>query len=101
MLDRLAAIDPARLRVLALDVQDKPEAVAAFSRENRPLYTVLEAGRMNAPVPLQYGIGNPPGGGSVPVSILLAPDGSVAYAQGGFWTPSPLETTVRSLVFGR
>jgi hypothetical protein len=34
----------------------------------------------------------------VPVNVLVDPNGTIAYVQGGYEAPSPLEKQVRDLV---
>jgi peroxiredoxin len=101
ILSRLARVEAHRLSVLGLDVNDTPATATAFLAKNPRTYPILDAGMLKDRLAVSYGVGNPQGGGSVPVSILIAPDGKVAYVQGGFWQPSPLEAEVHSYVDSR
>jgi thiol-disulfide isomerase/thioredoxin len=95
ILNRLAAADPKHLRVVAVALNDKPEALRAFTAAHPAAYTIVNGGSLKSPLPIAYGVSSPKGSASVPASVLIAPDGTVAYVQGGFWQPSPLEAEVR------
>jgi thiol-disulfide isomerase/thioredoxin len=101
ILSRLARVEARRLTVLGLDVNDTPATAKAFLATNPRSYPMLDAGMLKDRLAVSYGVGNPDGGGSIPVSVLIAPDGAVAYVQGGFWEPSPLESEVHSYLDSR
>lgn len=98
ILNRLAKRFPDKLTILAVDVGDQPDKIAAFSQHNPPAYTILDGGSLQSTVSLRYGVGHPGGGGSVPLNVLVAPEGSIAYVEGGFEAPSPLEGEIASFV---
>lgn len=98
ILNRLAKTYPQQLSVLALAVKDSREKLNAFSAKLHPAYTILDAGPLTGQPALAYGVGNPTGGGSVPVNILVRPDGSIAYVQSGYEAPSPLEKQVSDFI---
>lgn len=98
ILDRLAKTYPQQLTVLALAVKDSREALKAFSEKLHPTYTILDAGPLTGQPALVYGVGNGSGGGSVPVNVLVRPDGNIAYVQGGYEAPSPLEKQVSDII---
>lgn len=99
-LNRLAQAYPDKLKVLALAVNDTREKILAFSSKIKPAYTILDAGRLSTQPALAYGVGIPSGGGSVPVNVLVRPDGTIAYVQGGYVPSSPLENQIRSILAG-
>jgi hypothetical protein len=45
-----------RLVILALDVNDEPEALRQFLRKRALSYTVLKAGKVDGPVATSYGV---------------------------------------------
>ena len=98
ILNRLAKTYPQQLTVLALAVKDTREKLNAFSAKIHPAYTILDAGPLTGKLALSYGVGSPTGGGSVPVNILVRPDGTIAYVQGGYEAPSPLEKQVSDFI---
>jgi cytochrome c biogenesis protein CcmG/thiol:disulfide interchange protein DsbE len=98
ILNRLAKIYPQHLTVLALAVKDSREKLNAFSAKVHPAYTILDAGPLTGQPALSYGVGNLTGGGSVPVNVLVRPDGKIAYVQGGYEAPSPLEQQVTAFI---
>lgn len=98
ILNRLAKAYPDRLTVLAPAVKDSREAMRAFAAKLNPAYVILDAGPLSAEPSLAYGVGNGSGGGSVPVNVLVRPDGTIAYVQGGYEYPSPLEKQVRDII---
>jgi thiol-disulfide isomerase/thioredoxin len=98
ILTHLATSEPDKLKVVAIAVGDSPDKLKAFVEQTRPAYTVADVGEFKSPTALKFGVGSPGGGGSVPMSVLLAPNGSVAYVQGGFWQPSPLEQEVHHFI---
>jgi peroxiredoxin len=98
ILNRLAKTYPQRLTVLAPAVKDSREKLGAFSAKLHPAYTILDAGPLTGQPALSYGVGNPTGGGSVPVNVLVRPDGNIAYVQGGYEVPSPLEKQVSDFI---
>jgi peroxiredoxin len=93
-LNRLARAYPRRLAVLALALKDSREELNAFSTKVEPVYTILDAGPLNAKPALSYGVGNSKGGGHIPVNILVRPDGMITYVLFGYEEPSPLEKEV-------
>ena len=95
VLNKLAKAYPRQLTVLALAVNDNRENISEFVAKLKPSYTILDAGRLNAQPALSYGVGTPTGGGSVPVNVLVRPNGGIAYVQGGYVASSPLEKLVR------
>lgn len=101
ILNRLAKTYPQKLTVLALAVNDSRETVSRFAAKIHPAYTILDAGHLSAEPALSYGVGNPSGGGSVPVNVLVRPDGSIAYVQGGYESPSPLEQQVGDIIHSK
>jgi len=98
ILNRLAKSYPQQLQVLALAVKDNPEALRAFAAKLNPAYTILDAGPLTGEPALAYGVGNSAGGGSVPVNVLVRPDGNIVYVQGGYESPSPLEKQVQEII---
>lgn len=82
ILNQLAKAYPQKLTVLALAVNDSRVAVGRFAAKVHPSYTILDAGHLSAEPALAYGVGNPSGGGSVPVNALMGTDGAIAYVQG-------------------
>lgn len=98
ILNHLAKTYPQQLTVLALAVKDSREKLNAFSAKIHPAYMILDAGPLTGQPALSYGVGNPTGGGSVPVNVLVRPDGSIAYVQGGYEAPSPLEKQVSDFI---
>jgi thiol-disulfide isomerase/thioredoxin len=98
VLNRLAQANSQELTVLALAVNDSRENISEFVARVKPYYTILDAGRLNAQPALSYGVGTPTGGGSVPVNVLVRPDGGIAYVQGGYVASSPLEKQVRGAI---
>jgi thiol-disulfide isomerase/thioredoxin len=98
ILSRLAQKYPQKLAVLALAVSDSRDKLNAFAAKLHPAYTILDAGQLKGQPALSYGVGSPSGGGSVPVNILIRPNGTIAYVQGGYEAPSPLERQVTDLL---
>lgn len=98
ILNRLAKTDAENLTVLALAVKDSRENLNAFSAKLHPAYTILDAGPLTGQPALVYGVGSPSGGGSVPVNVLVRPDGNIAYVQDGYEFPSPLEKQVSQII---
>ena len=97
ILNRLAKEYP-QLRVLALAVKESRDKLDAFSERFHPAYIILDAGPLTGEPAIAYGVGNPSGGGSVPVNVLVRPDGKIAYVQGGYEAPSPLEQAVADII---
>lgn len=97
-LNRLAQTYPQKLTVLALAVSDSRDKLGAFAAKMHPVYTILDAGLLKGQPALAYGVGSPSGGGSVPVNVLIRPDGTIAYVQGGYEAPSPLEKQVSDII---
>jgi peroxiredoxin len=98
ILNRLAKAYPEQLTVLAPAVKDSREAIKTFAEKLNPAYIILDAGPLSGEPALAYGVGNPSGGGSVPVNVLVRPDGTIAYVQGGYEDPSPLEKQVHDII---
>jgi peroxiredoxin len=98
ILNRLAKTHPQQLIVLAPAVKDNREKLKAFSAKLRVAYTILDAGQLTEQPALEYGVGSPSGGGSVPVNVLVRPDGYIAYVQSGYEEPSPLEKQVNDII---
>lgn len=98
ILNRLAEAYPVQLTVLAPAVKDSREAMKTFAAKLNPAYIILDAGPLSGEPALAYGVGNPSGGGSVPVNVLVRPDGTIAYVQGGYEEPSPLEKQVHDII---
>lgn len=101
VLNRLARTYPQQLVVLALAVKDSRKNMNEFAAKVKPFYTILDAGPLDAQPALAYGVGYPKGGGNVPVNVLVQPDGRIAYVQGGYETPSPLEKQVEDAIAGK
>jgi peroxiredoxin len=101
ILNRLTQAYPQQLTVLALAVKDSRKNLNEFAEKAKPLYTILDAGALNAQPALAYGVGTPRGGGHLPVNVLVQPDGRIAYAQGGYEAPSPLEKQVSDTIAGK
>ncbi len=98
ILSKLAQAFPEQLKVFAIAVQDEHSKLLNFADEMKPAYTILEAGDLKSPLALSYGVNNGMGSSTVPFSVLVRPDGSVAYVQGGYEVPSPLEQQVRDAI---
>jgi thiol-disulfide isomerase/thioredoxin len=98
VLNKLAKAYPQQLTVLALAVKDSRENISEFVARVKPSYTILDAGPLDAQPALSYGVGTSTGGGSVPVNVLVRPDGGIAYVQGGYVASSPLEKQVRGAI---
>ncbi|MHB1960554.1 MAG: TlpA family protein disulfide reductase [Acidobacteriaceae bacterium] len=101
VLEKLARTYPQQLKVLALAVNDSSEKLNAFSAKFHPSYTILNAGRIAGQPAISYGIAFPTGPALIPVTVLVRPDGSVAYAQAGYYAGSPLEREVVDLITAR
>jgi thiol-disulfide isomerase/thioredoxin len=78
-----------RLVILALDVDDQPDALQQFLQKRPLSYTVLKAGMSNGPVATSYGVT------VLPLTVVIAPNGLVDFVQIG-GTGDTLETHVRS-----
>ena len=98
ILNRLRTSYPKQLEVLAPAVKDSREALRTFAAKLNTAYTILDAGPLTSEPALAYGVGDPSGGGSVPVNVLVRPDGTIAYVQGGYEDPSPLEKQVHDIM---
>jgi cytochrome c biogenesis protein CcmG/thiol:disulfide interchange protein DsbE len=96
--NKLVTEFPRQLAVLALGVNDKREKMEAYAAKVHAKYTILDAGPLTGHPAVSYGVGNPGGGGSVPVNVLVRPNGKIAYVQGGYEEPSPLEKTVSDFI---
>ena len=101
ILSRLARAYPAQLQVLAVAVQDEHKNVSEFADRLKPAYTILESGDLKSAIALAYGVNTGMGSCSLPTSVLIRPDGTVAYVQGGYEEPSPLEERVRDTITGK
>jgi peroxiredoxin len=101
ILNKLAQAYPQQLTVLALAVKDSRKNLNEFVEKVKPAYTILDAGPLKAQPALAYGVGTPSGGGHLPVNVLVQPDGRIAYAQGGYQAPSPLERQVSDAIAGK
>lgn len=84
--------------MLAPAVKDSREAIKTFAAKPNLAYIIFDAGPLSGEPALAYGVGNPSGGGSVPVNVLVRPDGTIAYVQGGNEDPSPLEKQVHDII---
>ncbi|MGA2986737.1 MAG: redoxin domain-containing protein [Terriglobia bacterium] len=82
-----------RLVVLGLDVDDDPEELQHFLKIRPLSYPILIAGDFPSPIPITYDLV-----GTLPVTIVIDPDGYIIYLQTGFSPVAPLESRVRSLV---
>ena len=92
LFDRLNREMGSRLVVLGLDVDDDPEELQHFLK-SRPLsYPILIAGDFPSPIPISYDLV-----GTLPVTIVIDPNGHIIYLQTGFSPGGPLESRVRSL----
>ena len=98
ILSKLALTYPQQLQVLAIAVQDDHKKLEAFAARMKPVYTILESGDLTSAVALSYGINSGMGSATVPFSVLVRPDGTVAYVQGGYEDPSPLEKQVSNFI---
>lgn len=102
ILDKLARSYPQQLKVLALAVNDSREKLNAFSAKFHPSYTILDAGRITGQPAISYGIAFPTGPALIPVTVLVRPDGNVAYVQAGYYGDrSNLERQVINLITKR
>jgi peroxiredoxin len=101
ILSKLALAYPQQLQVLAIAVQDDHKNLETFAARMKPAYTILESGDLKSAVALSYGVNNGMGSATVPFSVLVRPDGTVAYVQGGYESPSPLEKQVRDFIIGK
>lgn len=100
ILNRLVRDYRGRLVVLALALKETRANLQAFSAKYKPGYTIIDAGSLKGPVPQAYGVTRP-GASTVPVNVLVRPDGNIAYVQSGYEEPSPLEAQVRAAIAGR
>jgi len=98
ILSKLALAYPQQLQVFAIAVQDEHKKLEEFSARMKPAYTVLESGDLKSAVALSYGVNSGMGSATVPFSVLIRPDGTVAYVQGGYESPSPLEKQVGKFI---
>ncbi len=101
ILSKLAKGYPHQLQVLAVAVQDDHKKVEAFASRVKPSYTILESGDLTSAVSRSYGVNNGMGSATVPYSVLIRPDGTVAYVQGGYEAPSPLERQVIDFIMAK
>ncbi len=79
-------------------MQDDHANLERFAARHKPAYTIVESGDLKSPVALAYGVNNGMGSVTVPYSVLVRPDGTVAYVQGGYEAPSPLAKQVSDLI---
>ncbi len=89
------------VRVLALSVGDSRENLEKFAAEVKPTYDLVDAGTFSSQPALAYGVGTPAGGASVPITVLVRPDGNIAYVQTGFARPSFLEEQLKNALAER
>lgn len=101
ILSQLVKENSGRLAVLAVAVNDKQDKLNAFANRLHPAYTIVDGGLLTGQPALAYGVGRPGGGGSVPVNILVRPDGTIAYVEGGFEAPSPLGDDVNGYLMAK
>ncbi len=93
LFDRLNREMGTRLVVLGLDVDDDPEELQHFLK-NRPVsYPILIAGDFPSPIPITYDLV-----GTLPLTVIIDPDGYIRYLQAGYSPRGLLESRVRSLV---
>lgn len=92
--NRLADDYKAKLAILALALKETHASLESFSATHKPRYAILNAGSLKGPVALAYGVTGP-GGTTVPVNVLVRPDGTIAYVHSGYEAPSPLEARIR------
>ena len=98
MLSRLAREYARQLHVIAIAVQDEHEKIGTFSARTNPAYEILESGNLTSTLALEYGVNNGMGSAAVPYSVLIRPDGTIAYVQGGYEEQSPLERQVSNFL---
>jgi thiol-disulfide isomerase/thioredoxin len=97
ILSRLQHDYPDRLTVVGLALNDTPADLQRYIETVHPGYSLVNVGSLNSSVAVRYGVSEPVHGGSLPVSVLIRPDGQVAYVQGG-GTDVPLEAEIRAQV---
>jgi thiol-disulfide isomerase/thioredoxin len=90
VLNKLARKFERRLVILALDVNDEPDALQQFLQKRPLSYTVLKAGKIDGPVATSYGVTG------LPLTLVIAANGLVDFVQAGGATEDTLETHVRS-----
>ena len=96
VLEKLAKRFAGKLEVLGLALNDTAENLQRYTDSVHPSYPILSAGSLKDATPVQYGVGDGDGGGSVPMTVLVRPDGSVAYVQGGgIQVPMELEVSAQ------
>jgi thiol-disulfide isomerase/thioredoxin len=95
ILNRLANAYSGRLMVLALALKETKASLEAFETKYAPSYSIVDAGSLKAPTAFAYGVTRP-GASTVPVNVLVRPDGTVAYVHSGYQAPSPLEVRLRT-----
>jgi cytochrome c biogenesis protein CcmG/thiol:disulfide interchange protein DsbE len=93
LFDRLNREMGTRLVVLGLDVDDDPEELDHFLKIRPLSYPILIAGDFPSPIPITYDLV-----GTLPLTIVVDPDGYINYLQIGYSPSGPLESRVRSLV---
>jgi len=81
-----------QMTVLALNVQDDPQAVRNFLQMRKLSYRVLMAGEFASPVCEAYDVG------ALPLTILIDSKGFITYLQLGVTPNLPLESRARTLV---
>lgn len=101
ILSKLAQANPQQLQVLAVAVQDEHKHLVEFADQMKTAYTILESGDLKSAIALSYGVNNGMGSSTLPTSVLVRPDGTVAYVQGGYEELSPLEKQVRDAIAGK
>lgn len=93
LFERLNREMGSRLVVLGLDVDDDPEDLQHFLKIRPLSYPVLIAGDFPSPIPITYDLV-----GTLPLTLIINPEGHIIYLQAGYSPRSPLESRVRSLV---
>ncbi len=83
-----------KLVVLGLNVEDNADALQDFLSDTPLPYRVLIAGQFQDKVSQAYNVR------SIPLNVIVAPDGTVAYLEVGFLPLSPLESYLQSHLAG-
>ena len=97
-LQRLTAEQSQKLVVIMLAIEDKDQALRAFVATRKIAYHVVNLGDAHSQIPIEYGVSSPLGSVTVPVTVLIRPDLSVAYAQAGGGDPNLIYRTVSDLM---
>ena len=98
ILSTLATSFSKQLEVVAVAVQDDHTKLMNFAAQRKPKYTILESGDLKSAIAISYGVNNGMGSATVPFSVLIRPNGTIAYVQGGYEAPSPLEKQVDDFI---